>query len=54
MHAEGAIDDGELNASLETFRAREAASAAELASTGEHFPWRASPGVPTPGGSGTG
>ena len=30
--------DGELKASMETFRAREAAMAAELASTGEHSP----------------
>ncbi len=36
-HAEG-VGDGELKASMETFRAREAAMAAELASTGEHSP----------------
>jgi hypothetical protein len=33
-----APDDGELKASMETFRAREAAIAAELASIGEHSP----------------
>ena len=38
MHAEWPIDDGELKASMETFRAREAALAAELASIGEHSP----------------
>jgi hypothetical protein len=54
MHAEGAIDDGELKASMETVRAREAAIAAERASIGEHSPWRAPPGVPTLRGSGTG
>jgi hypothetical protein len=50
----GPIDDGELKASMQTFRAREAGIAAELASIGEHFPWRAPPVVPTPRGSGTG
>ena len=56
-HAEG-VGDGELKASMETFRAREAARAAELASTGEHSPLaghrrasrrRADPGRAAPG-----
>ena len=38
MRAEGRIDDSELKASMETFRTREAAIAAELASIGEHSP----------------
>jgi site-specific DNA recombinase len=38
MHAEGSIEDDELKVTLETFRAREAAIDAELASIGEHSP----------------
>jgi hypothetical protein len=39
---------------MQTFRAREAAIAAELAFIGEHSLWRAPPVVPTPRRSGTG
>jgi hypothetical protein len=46
MHAEGRIDDSELKASMETFRAREAAIAAERASTGEHSPLAGTAGRP--------
>jgi hypothetical protein len=45
MHPEGRYD-GELKASMETFRAREAAIAAELASIGEHSPLGAIAGRP--------
>jgi hypothetical protein len=46
MHAEGPIDDGELKVSMETFRASEAAIAAELASIGGHSPLAGTAGRP--------